>query len=63
MAEEMSLPKTQKAWLVVRKGHPSKALELKQDAPVPTASDLSQGRAIIKVQAAALNPVYVLVAF
>ncbi|KAH9919581.1 hypothetical protein B0H21DRAFT_702118 [Amylocystis lapponica] len=50
----MSLPTTQKAWTVVRKGDPSTALELRPDAPVPK---LSNGEALVKIQAAALNPV------
>ena len=58
MAEQKDITKTQRAWFVVRKGHPSKALELKEDAPVPTT--LEKGQALVKVQAAALNPVYVL---
>jgi NADPH:quinone reductase-like Zn-dependent oxidoreductase len=57
MAEQNNVPTTQQAWFVVRKGHPSKALELKKDAPVPTT--LEKGQALVKVQAAALNPVYV----
>ncbi|KAH9920420.1 chaperonin 10-like protein [Amylocystis lapponica] len=48
----MSLPNTQKAWIVVRKGDPSTALELRPDAPV-----LTKGEVLIKTQAAALNPV------
>ena len=47
-------PKMQRAWRAIRRGAPSKALAL-QDIPVPT---LSEGEVLVKVQAAALNPVY-----
>ncbi|EIN07538.1 NAD(P)-binding protein [Punctularia strigosozonata HHB-11173 SS5] len=51
------LPQTQKAWRVVRRGAPQEALEFNQAAPVPSPSDLKPGEIILKVQAAALNPV------
>jgi hypothetical protein len=51
------LPTTQKAWLVVRRGPPDVALELVHDAPVPT--ELQDGEVLVKVGAAALNPVSV----
>jgi NADPH:quinone reductase-like Zn-dependent oxidoreductase len=51
------IPKTQRAWRVLRRGHPSKALEFAQNAPVRT--DLADGEVLVKVGAAALNPVCV----
>ncbi|EKM55674.1 uncharacterized protein PHACADRAFT_195715 [Phanerochaete carnosa HHB-10118-sp] len=45
----------QKAWVVVRRGKPRVALVLDENAAVP--SDLAEGEVLIKVQAAALNPV------
>ena len=50
-------PDVQKAWVAVRQGSPRSALELKSDWPVP--SKLDPNEVLIKVQAAALNPVYV----
>ncbi|OCH92073.1 NAD(P)-binding protein [Obba rivulosa] len=47
-------PSTQRAWRVVRKGYPSKALRL-ENLPVPT--QLSSGEVLVKIQAASLNPV------
>ncbi|KAG6885996.1 hypothetical protein C0993_006112 [Termitomyces sp. T159_Od127] len=51
----MDLPKTQRAWIVERTGPPAKALSLRSDWPVP--SQLKPGDVLVKVQAAALNPV------
>jgi hypothetical protein len=56
--EKTTIPKVQRAWRVVRQGHPSKALKYVNDAPVRT--DLADGEVLVKVGAAALNPVYVL---
>jgi NADPH:quinone reductase-like Zn-dependent oxidoreductase len=50
-----SIPKTQSAWLVVRRGRPENAVVLKTDVPVP--SKLGQGEVLVRVQAAALNPI------
>ena len=50
----MSIPTIQKAWRVVRRGLPAQALEFK-DIPVPTS--IPAGNVLVKVQAAALNPV------
>ena len=47
---------TQQAWIVTQKGLPKDALVLKKDYPVPKPG---KGEVIVKVQAAALNPVYV----
>lgn len=52
-----TLPETQRAWRVVRKGSPSKALHFDDQVPVPTK--LAPGDVLVKVQAAALNPVLV----
>jgi NADPH:quinone reductase-like Zn-dependent oxidoreductase len=52
-----NLPKTQRAWRAVKRGKPSEALVLQTDVPVPS---LSPGEVLVKVQAAALNPVSVL---
>lgn len=50
-----NIPNTQSAWLVEKKGIPSKVLALKHDVPVP--KKLAEGEVLVKVQAAALNPV------
>ena len=50
-----SLPDKQKAWVVVRKGEPAKALKFDQEYPVP--KKLKTGEVLVKVQAAAFNPV------
>ncbi|KAI0689116.1 hypothetical protein BC835DRAFT_1407907 [Cytidiella melzeri] len=50
-----SPPQKQKAWLVVRKGLPKDAVVLNQQTDVP--SKLAPGEVLIKVHAAALNPV------
>ncbi|KAI0063403.1 NAD(P)-binding protein [Artomyces pyxidatus] len=50
-----SLPKTQRAWRVVTQGLPKDALRLVTDLPMPT--QLEPGRVLVKVEAAALNPV------
>jgi NADPH:quinone reductase-like Zn-dependent oxidoreductase len=52
-----TIPPTQKAWIVKQRGHPSISLELKSDWPVPTR--LATGDVLVKVQAGALNPLYV----
>lgn len=54
----MSLPQIQKAWRATAKGEPSKVLRLDDNVPVPK---LNRGEVLIRVQAAALNPVYVAV--
>ncbi|KAF8892619.1 chaperonin 10-like protein [Infundibulicybe gibba] len=50
----MSIPSTQRAWLVQKSGAPSKGLALKHDHPVPKPEP---GDVLVKIQAAALNPV------
>ncbi|KAI0933956.1 hypothetical protein AcW1_005634 [Taiwanofungus camphoratus] len=50
----MSIPQSQKVWHVVDKGEPSQVLRLVDDAPVPK---LTKDDVLVKVQAAALNPV------
>lgn len=52
----MSLPKTQRAWVVEGRGTPQDALAYKTDRPLPK---LRGNEVLVKVQAAALNPVYV----
>ena len=56
-SDTAQIPATQKAWVVVRRGKPERALELKKDAPVSTK--LENGEVLVRVQAAALNPMYV----
>ena len=51
----MSVPATQRAWRVTGKGVPSKVLRL--DTDVPVHQKLAKGEVLVKVQAAALNPV------
>ncbi|KAJ7077884.1 hypothetical protein B0H15DRAFT_861309 [Mycena belliarum] len=46
---------TYSAWFVVRRGLPSKALELKTGLSIPTK--LADGHVLVKVHAVALNPV------
>ncbi|KAI0041542.1 NAD(P)-binding protein [Auriscalpium vulgare] len=50
-----SVPSTQRAWRVVTRGPPSKALKFVTDLPVPTK--LESGHVLVKVEAAALNPI------
>ncbi|KAK0470504.1 hypothetical protein IW261DRAFT_1516310 [Armillaria novae-zelandiae] len=49
------VPQTQKAWIINRRGEPKDVLSLRTDWPVP--SKLAKGEVLVKVQAAALNPV------
>ncbi|KAG1756458.1 NAD(P)-binding protein [Suillus paluster] len=49
-----NLPKTQRAWRSVKRGKPSESLVFQTDVAVPP---LSPGEVLVKVQAAALNPV------
>lgn len=51
----MSIPTVQKAWKVVCRGQPSQALVFDEQAAVP--SELQPGEVLVKVKAAALNPV------
>ena len=53
----LTAPQTQRAWTVVSRGTPREVLLLDETAPVP--SDLAAGEVLVKVEAAALNPVYV----
>lgn len=53
-ASEKKLPATQKAWRVRGSGMPEKVLKF-GDAPI--SAKLKKGEVLIKVQAAALNPV------
>lgn len=52
----MSIPEIQQAWRVAAKGVPSKVLRYDKNVPVP--KKLATGEVLVKVQAAALNPVY-----
>lgn len=49
-----NIPAQQRAWLIVRKGVPQKAVVLNEQFPVP--SQLAKGEVLVKVQAAAFNP-------
>ena len=53
--EDKKLPATQKSWRATRRGEPAKVLKLAEDTPVP--AKLKKGEVLVKVQAAALNPV------
>lgn len=50
-----AIPATQRAWIIERRGPPARALKLRSDWEVPTK--LNQGEVLVKIQAAALNPV------
>lgn len=50
-----AIPATQRAWIIERRGLPASALKLRSDWGVPTK--LKQGEVLVKIQAAALNPV------
>ncbi|KAG2061671.1 NAD(P)-binding protein [Suillus hirtellus] len=49
-----NLPETQRAWRSVKRGKPHESLVFQTDVPVPP---LSLGEVLVRVQAAALNPV------
>ncbi|KAI0655133.1 NAD-P-binding protein [Cubamyces menziesii] len=53
--ENTKLPTKQKSWRATRRGEPAKVLKLAEDTPVP--AKLKKGEVLVKVQAAALNPV------
>lgn len=57
MSSDGAVPTTQKAWMVVKQGKPRNALVLKTDVPVPKPK---KGEVLVRVRAAALNPVCVL---
>jgi NADPH:quinone reductase-like Zn-dependent oxidoreductase len=46
-----------KAWVATTRGNPLDVLELRTDHPQPTSSDLPKDAVLVKVTAAALNPV------
>ncbi|EMD32979.1 hypothetical protein CERSUDRAFT_118408 [Gelatoporia subvermispora B] len=48
-------PPTMRAWRVMRRGDPAKALRFDEKMSVP--SELPEGHVLVKVQAAALNPI------
>ena len=50
-----AIPDVQSAWVNVARGTPDKALAFKEDWPV--SKNLSDGEVLVKVHAAALNPV------
>lgn len=56
-SSQTTIPETQKAWITMRKGAPSASLEFKTDWPVK--KNLAAGEVLVKVHAAALNPLYV----
>ncbi|KAF9501250.1 hypothetical protein BDN71DRAFT_1439580 [Pleurotus eryngii] len=50
----MATPATQKAWIVERMGHPSRALKFVSDWPVP--SEIPKNQVLVKIQPVARNP-------
>lgn len=52
-----AIPDVQRAWIAVRRGKPVKALVLQEEWPV--LKKLKDGEILVKVEAAALNPVWV----
>ena len=50
------IPTKQRAWRIVRKGEPPKALVLDNDVPIPT---LKPGEVLVRVQAVSFNNVFV----
>jgi len=50
------IPARQRAWRIVRKGEPPKALVLDNEAPIPS---LKRGQVLVRVQAVSFNNVYV----
>lgn len=50
-----SIPDTQRAWVVVRKGVPARAIQLDEKHPV--AKKLAKDEVLVRVRAAAFNPV------
>jgi NADPH:quinone reductase-like Zn-dependent oxidoreductase len=55
MSVATKIPIVQKAWVNVRRGKPSNAVVFREDYPVP--SKLSPGEVLVRMQAAAYNPV------
>lgn len=53
-SDKHALPSTQRAWIMERRGAPDKALQLREDWPVPKPM---AGEVLVRVEAAALNPV------
>ncbi|KAI0335215.1 NAD-P-binding protein [Cubamyces sp. BRFM 1775] len=53
--EYTEIPTTQKTWRITGSGEPAKVLKLSNDTPV--SSKLKKGEVLVRVQAAALNPV------
>ena len=53
--EDKKLPVTQRSWRLTGSGEPAKVLKLAEDTPVP--AKLKKGEVLVKVHAAALNPV------
>ncbi|KAI0655132.1 NAD-P-binding protein [Cubamyces menziesii] len=53
--EDKKLPATQRSWRLTGSGEPAKVLKLAEDTPVP--AKLKKGEVLVKVHAAALNPV------
>ncbi|EFI28442.1 quinone oxidoreductase-like protein [Coprinopsis cinerea okayama7 len=55
MTTDIAVPDVQRAWVVVDQGPPRQVLKLKSDWPV--LKKLEPGYVLVKIQAAALNPV------
>ncbi|TFK74269.1 NAD(P)-binding protein [Pluteus cervinus] len=51
--KDETIPTTQRAWVIEKLGIPRQALRLHENRPVPK---LETGQALVKIQAAALNP-------
>jgi NADPH:quinone reductase-like Zn-dependent oxidoreductase len=57
----MALPEKQRAWRLLKQGKPRQALSLQDDVAVP--SKLAAGQVLVRIEAAALNPLLLFYGF